>query len=88
MLRYIFPVLVGLASFAFAQEEDNTAVIITNYQYDQWGRPVGRSAYYQNSGYNNGYYNNPYNDPYYQPTLPGADPDRMEDLFEQNSRRS
>lgn len=113
---YILMFVLSLSAFSIAEEPDEVALIITNYQYDRWGRPSGRtvqrqpgiyynpnnnsqyynnnSQYYNNNSqyYNNNspYYNSPYyNYPYYNypGSLPGADPDRFEDIFEQNSRK-
>ena len=88
MFKYAVMLALGFSSFSLAEEDTDVAIIITNYQYDSWGRPVGRSVQYQPGAYYNPY-GNPYNDPYYQypGSLPGADPDRFEEIFEKNSRR-
>lgn len=86
----LYILLLGISAFSYATED--VAVIITNYHYDQWGRPAGRTVemrpgvYYNPSFspyYQDPYYQNPY---YYPRSLPGADPDRFEELFEKNSR--
>ena len=85
---YLLMCLVSLSAFSLAEETDDVAVIVTNYQYDRWGRPIGRTVQMQPGVYYNPSFNPYYNYPYYQypGSLPGSDPDRMEDLFEQNSR--
>lgn len=80
MSKYFF--LLLLAKSALSIAEENVGVIITNYRYDEWGRPMGTYSYPVNSQYPNPYYN-----PYYYPTsLPGSDPERFEDIFEQNRK--
>lgn len=84
-MLYFIVILMSFSAFSIGEEE--VAVIITNYQYDQWGRPAGRTVQYQPGVYYNPSF--PYNGPYYQysGSLPGADPDRFEEIFEKNSRR-
>ncbi len=81
--------ILSASVFSYAEEKDtDVGVIITNYEYDSFGRPRGQSVQVQQGPY---YNNNPYSNPNYYPyntsNLPGSDPNRMDDLFEQNSRR-
>ena len=78
--------MLGLSFFSYAEETDSgVSVIITDYEYDSFGRQRGKSVRVQQGPY---YDNNPYYDyPYDNSNLPGSDPNRMEELFEQNSRR-
>jgi hypothetical protein len=82
--------MLSLSAFPYAEEKDtDVGVIITNYEYDSFGRPRGQSVQVQQGPYyNTNPYNNPnYAYPYNNANLPGLDPDRMDDLFEQNSRK-
>lgn len=90
MNKAIFILMLSASVYSFAEEEDSdVGVIITNYEYDSFGRPRGQSVQVQQGPYyNNNPYNNPnYSYPYNSSNLPGLDPNRMDDLFEQNSRR-
>lgn len=76
--------LLSTSSYSIA--DDDIGLIITDYTYDQWGRAIPHSRVVNNSGYTN-----PYNDPNFNPytpkALPGADPNRFDDLFYQNQKR-
>lgn len=86
MYTAITVLILGLSSFSYAEVKDtDVGVIITNYEYDSFGRQRGQSVQVQQGSYYNA---DPYNNPnYVSPNLPGLDPNRMDDLFEQNSRR-
>lgn len=85
MIRGMLALSLSLTILSFAEDRDDVSVIITNYYYDEWGRPIRSSQQVPN--YSNYPYNNPYNYPYTPSSLPGADPDRFEEIFEQNSRK-
>lgn len=67
-------------------EEKEIGLIITNYYYDQWGRRIPQSRVVNSSSVHDPYFNR-YNNPYSPKGLPGADPDRFDDLFYQNQKR-
>lgn len=81
--------MLSVSALSYAKEDTDVGVIITNYEYDSFGRPRGQSVQVQQSPYyNTNPYSNPnYSYPYNSTNLPGLDPNRMNDLFEQNSRK-
>lgn len=89
MFKSFLLIVLSVSAFSIANEND-VGLIITNYYYDQWGRPipytqVRRTNYYYNP-YRSSYYN-PYTPFYYSQDLPGADPDRFEEMYYQNLKR-
>lgn len=89
MNKTIFIFLLSTSVFSNAEEDPNVGAIITNYEYDSFGRPRGQSVQVQQGPYyNTNPYTNPnYAYPYNNANLPGSDPNRMDELFEQNSRK-
>lgn len=81
MFKHALVLALSVAAFS-------EAVIVTNYHYDSFGRPIGRTVQYQPGVYYNPSFNNPYYYPYYQysGSLPGADPDRFDEIYEHNLR--
>ncbi len=89
MFKSFLLITLCISMFSIAEEDQNVGWIITNYYYDQSGRPYSystRTNYYYNSPYRGAYYN-PYTPYYYSRDLPGADPDRFEDMYYQNLKR-
>lgn len=85
MFKLILAIFLSISAFSVAVPDNHIGLIITNYQYDRFGRPI-RTVQQPNPYYNNSPYYTPYYDPYYPTSLPGADPDRMEAIFEENQK--
>lgn len=85
MFIYALIFLLNITVYSVAED---VGVIITNYYYDEFGRPRGSSSTVQPGPYDP--YRSPYDNRYvpYSPAgLPGADPDRFEDTYYENVRR-
>lgn len=87
MINISLILLLNFSDFSLVQDKEEIGLIITNYYYDQWGRRFSNTQYVPNNAHPYGPYYDPRYTPYSPNSLPGADPDRFEDLFNQNQRR-